>query len=221
MLSLVTIHYDQPGYLEGLLQNLQDQTYKPDEVIVVDDGSTASLVVPSWVTLIQRPRHPKNYPAWSGCVNAGVEAAHGDQIALMACNWALSPLFLAMARALLQEEPSTVWCAPNSLDFPRVVQEPEQADNNFNYVFWKNQWIPWDERYDSFGGIHALVTWIWSMMQGGMLFRYHHVLGGTHYANAPYVTPYARGDLNLSHCFEQAIRDGREDLQTVILKAAL
>lgn len=81
--SLIIATHDRAQLLERALRSVLAQTRRPDEVIVVDDGSgdeTAALVRERhpWVALLEQPHR-----GVSAARNRGIEAATGDWVAIL------------------------------------------------------------------------------------------------------------------------------------------
>lgn len=100
-ISLVVLHYEQPEELTTLFTALEALENVPDEIIIVDDAST------------QFPLKPENLEAYGlntllvclprnlgpvGAMNAGLTAATGDYIHILACDDAVTADFYAVAR---------------------------------------------------------------------------------------------------------------------------
>ena len=79
MLSVVIPSYNRAPVLARCLDALADQDPAPDEVVVVDDGSTdgtpAVLAERAWVRAVRRPNGGR-----AAAKNSGVEAARGDVV---------------------------------------------------------------------------------------------------------------------------------------------
>ncbi|MCS7067617.1 MAG: glycosyltransferase family 2 protein [Meiothermus sp.] len=78
-ISVVVPARNEEAFIEGCLQALQGQTLRPDEIIVVDNGSTdgtAELAVRMGARLVSCPT-----PGVAVARQAGLEAATGDWVA--------------------------------------------------------------------------------------------------------------------------------------------
>ena len=214
-LSLVTIHYEQPYYLARLLESIYGQAVR--DVVVVDDGSSSKVDVPFWVNLIERPRHPKNYPQWASCVNAGVKAAKYERVVLISCNWVLGKSFAQSVNESLDQNSDTVWCVPHIPNVPSHIEDPQGVDNRLAYVFDKRVWRPWDERFDRIGGIHQIITWAADMLKHAA-FQYSYKLIATHIADAEYRQPYTMPNPFLSWALYTAILNNNKVLQDSIVE---
>lgn len=193
-LSVITTHYNQPDVLEQHLLSLTSQSLQsPHEIVVVDDGSSCDLPeIPQLrYSLIRRPRHPRNYPQYASNTNLGVASATGEAVVILSCHWHVSRDFLGCASELLQQGPrNVVWCAPHATGSAYQGEIPldrhYHVDNHSNWTFWRDQWLPFDERFDTFGGIHAVPTWAWEMLRARRRFVYDDALRAVH-LDAPYL----------------------------------
>jgi glycosyltransferase involved in cell wall biosynthesis len=103
-ISVVIPVYNGERYIKEAIESLQRQTRKPDEVIVVDDGSTdgtAELVKKyDWVTY-----HHQNNLGPSIARNEGIRMALGDYIAVHDADDRSSPSRLQKQAKVLDEFP--------------------------------------------------------------------------------------------------------------------
>src|SRR5690242_10603947 len=84
LLSIVIPNWNGARFLPTCLDSLQQQTYAPLEVIVVDnasqDGSQDLLKTRyPWVKLIELPENR----GFTGACNAGMKAAQGELVCLL------------------------------------------------------------------------------------------------------------------------------------------
>lgn len=106
--SLVVLTYDWPAALEQVLRSVAAQTRRPDEVLVVDDGSTAEtaqLIVRLAAELALPLRHlwheDRGFRA-ARCRNRGIAASRGDYVVLIDGDMLLHPAFIADHLALAE-----------------------------------------------------------------------------------------------------------------------
>jgi GT2 family glycosyltransferase len=94
-------------WLPGCLESLAAQTRPPDEIVVVDNGSTDGSVAwlrEHWphVRVVALPRNT----GFAGGANAGIAAAGGaDALALVNTDVELAPDWLARTVAVLEDDP--------------------------------------------------------------------------------------------------------------------
>lgn len=84
LMSVIIPNWNGRRFLPVCLDALQRQTYQPMEVLIVDNASTdgsQALIRRDypWVTLIELPENR----GFTGACNAGLEAAHGEYLALL------------------------------------------------------------------------------------------------------------------------------------------
>lgn len=108
--SVVVPTYNCERFITAAIDSALGQTQPPDEIIVVDDGSTDNTeqVLGKYgdrVTYIRRP-NSGGYP--SVVRNAGIEAANGDYIAFLDADDVWYPAKLAEQVAMLDQRPDVV-----------------------------------------------------------------------------------------------------------------
>jgi len=90
-ITVVVPYHNEQDNLEYLLDQLAAQTLQPEEVILVNSGSTdaSSTRIDEWISRRQRQAVFKNLNAWTktpgGSKSAGVAASKGDLLAFMDC----------------------------------------------------------------------------------------------------------------------------------------
>lgn len=197
-ISVCVSYYNQPEALRVFLSSIWDQTRPPDEVIVVDDGSTVYPVTNGWETVVKLQRHPEGFPAFAAVVNRGVERASGDIVFLLSSHWILAPEFVGtVEQLLLDHHRKDVICIPlksGTGPISGYMSCPGELDNHTGYCLWRDQYIENDERFDLFGGVHCVVAWVMEMLRAGRRFFYapellpladhgiYHYMSGTWYA---------------------------------------
>jgi GT2 family glycosyltransferase len=112
-------------WLPGCLASIAAQTVEPDEVIVVDNGSTDGSLA------YLRADHPGvrlielgTNTGFAVAANRGIEAAHGELVALVNTDVVLDPHWLARMAAALALDPGSASAACKMLDL---------ADRRFVY----------------------------------------------------------------------------------------
>lgn len=109
-ITVVIPTYNRAQFLPRALQSVRNQTLPADEIIVIDDGSTdntARLVCNSFpeVSLLHTENHGVSHAR-----NYGIQAAHGDWIALLDSDDEWLPDKLAKQIAALEREKNFKLC---------------------------------------------------------------------------------------------------------------
>lgn len=117
LISAIVPLFNGEGFIEEAIQSILAQTLKPDEIIVVDDGSTdngpsvvARLAETSTIRLIRQENAGQ-----SSARNIGVDHAHGDLIAFLDQDdiW-YSDHLARLVEPFLEERPVELgWCYSN------------------------------------------------------------------------------------------------------------
>ena len=108
-LSVVVANYNQAHYLPGTLEELENQSVRPLEVIVVDDASTDDsravvedfIATYSYVRLVQQE---KNLGV-NATFNRGMEEATGDYVYFFSADDHVTPDFAKTYLSLLAAHP--------------------------------------------------------------------------------------------------------------------
>jgi glycosyltransferase involved in cell wall biosynthesis len=114
-ISVVIPAYNAAEYIGRAIDSVLAQTHRPDEIIIVDDGSTddtcgAVAAYGSQVLLIRQ----ENAGA-SAARNAGINAAKSEWIAFLDCDDEWLEDNLLLQTQLLQRNPQLVWSTANFL----------------------------------------------------------------------------------------------------------
>jgi glycosyltransferase involved in cell wall biosynthesis len=108
-ISVVVPCHNGEAYLEEALSSIGDQTRAPDEVIVVDDGSTdrsAAIARRAGATVLQQPNRGEG-----SARNRGIQHARGDLVAFLDADDRWLPHHLETIGGLLDDHPdATVAC---------------------------------------------------------------------------------------------------------------
>jgi glycosyltransferase involved in cell wall biosynthesis len=131
VLSVVMPNYNHANYLPTALEAILAQKVLPDEIIIVDDGSTddSRAVIDHWASTEPRIRaafNPSNRGAIAS-INRGLELARGKYVCLMAADDLAYPNFFSEALDALGNAPDVaLFCAEahvQSMDLPQ--RKPE------------------------------------------------------------------------------------------------
>lgn len=128
-LSVVMPNYNHAEYIEDALHAILSQRRPPDEIILIDDGSTddSRALIEQWAS-----REPRIRPIYSltnlgaiKSINLGVQAARGRYICLMAADDVAYPDFFSTALDAFGRHPGVaLFCAEAIVE---SVDEPEKA----------------------------------------------------------------------------------------------
>ncbi len=108
-LSVVVANYNQAHYLPGTLEELENQSVRPLEVIVVDDASTdnSRAVVEDFAaahSYVRLVRQVKNLGV-NATFNRGLEEAAGDYVYFFSADDHVTPDFAKTYLSLLAAHP--------------------------------------------------------------------------------------------------------------------
>jgi len=80
--SVVVVTKDRPDALCGLLQSLTTQTQRPDEVVIIDNGSTRSneAVLERYRQMLPLRCYKEPVPGIPAARNRGIKEARGDLV---------------------------------------------------------------------------------------------------------------------------------------------
>ncbi len=115
-ITVVIPTYNGIKYIPDCLDSLKGQLRRPDEIIVVDDGSTdetASLIARSYpeVRLIRL----ESNRGFATAINEGIRRCQTDHIALLNNDARAEPQWLSELARTLDEQPSTGSCSSKML----------------------------------------------------------------------------------------------------------
>jgi glycosyltransferase involved in cell wall biosynthesis len=131
VLSVVMPNYNHARYLSTALKAILEQKVLPDEIVIVDDGSTddSRSLIEHWMSRESRIRaefNPSNRGAIAS-INRGLELARGKYVCLMAADDLAYPSFFSEALEALRNAPDVALCCAEahvqSMDSPQ--QKPE------------------------------------------------------------------------------------------------
>jgi glycosyltransferase involved in cell wall biosynthesis len=118
--SVIIPAYNAAGFIRAALDSVCAQTVLPDEILVIDDGSTdgtAGEVADFGRTDLVRYIHQKNLGV-SGARNAGLDLATGDWIAFLDADDVWLPPRLELALAVADRYPDLLWVGAASDEVP-------------------------------------------------------------------------------------------------------
>ncbi len=107
LISVIIPVYNRERYLAGTIESVLSQTYRPIEIIVVDDGSTdgTAAVAGSFSEVVRYFFQPN-----SGCgdaSNTGVEKAEGDYLSFLGSDDLWTEKKLTFQMKILNSDPGT------------------------------------------------------------------------------------------------------------------
>ena len=125
LVNVIIPVYNGEKYLGAAIESLLSQTYKPDKIIVVDDGSTdkSAEIARSFAPLVQY-----SYIEHSGvsvAVNHGISLCDGDLIGFLDADdlWLANKLALQVATFQANPEIDAVFCHLKQFKSPELSQE--------------------------------------------------------------------------------------------------
>jgi glycosyltransferase involved in cell wall biosynthesis len=110
MLSVVIPTYNRAATLDRVLGSIERQTVSPDEVIVVDDGSTDSTadVLACWESRLPlKVVHQENRGV-SAARNTGIQAARSDIVAFIDSDDEYVPTAIETLKGLFEKKPAAI-----------------------------------------------------------------------------------------------------------------
>src|SRR4051812_21669960 len=118
-LSVVMPNYNHSHYIGEALEAILGQTFRPMEVIVVDDASTDNSVEvieqfvrrDSAVRLLRNEQNSGPVPT----VNLGLKQASGDYVYTMAADDKILPTFFEKSMNLLAQYPQAGLCSADMI----------------------------------------------------------------------------------------------------------
>ncbi|MDP6526946.1 MAG: glycosyltransferase family A protein, partial [Kiritimatiellia bacterium] len=129
-LSVVVANYNQAHYLPGTLEELENQSIRPLEVIVVDDASTdnSRAVVEDFAAghpYVRLVRQAENLGV-NATFNRGLEEAKGDYVYFFSADDHVTSDFTESYLSFLAEHPQAAFCFSNPAEIPG--EDGEQRD---------------------------------------------------------------------------------------------
>ncbi|MBL6933874.1 MAG: glycosyltransferase family 2 protein, partial [Alphaproteobacteria bacterium] len=113
-LSVVVANYNQAPYLPGTFEELESQSIRPMEVIVVDDASTddSRAVVEDFAaghSYVRLVRQAENLGV-NATFNRGLKEAKGDYVYFFAADDHVTPDFVESYLSTLARHPRAAFC---------------------------------------------------------------------------------------------------------------
>lgn len=114
-LSVVVCNYNHGHYIEESLQAILDQSLRPLEVIVIDDGSTDDSVqlveeIARRDPVVRLHRNEQNMGVWFSA-NRGLKLAGGDYVVFAAADDRVCPGFFEKSMTMLSRYPDAGLCS--------------------------------------------------------------------------------------------------------------
>ena len=132
LVSCIVPVFNGERYIAESLQSILDQTYRPLEIIVADDGSTdsTSAVVATYGTRVRYLRQSNSGPA--AARNLGVSVAKGDFIAFLDADDLWHPEKLECQIARFQARPELDYCVTHCQNFwiPELKEEAQRYQDH-------------------------------------------------------------------------------------------
>jgi glycosyltransferase involved in cell wall biosynthesis len=113
MISVIIPAYNAADYIGRAIESVLAQTHRPDEIIIVDDGSTDETadVIKRYGAAVRYIWQKNAGP--SAARNAGIRAARGEWVAFLDADDEWLPERLQLQLALLNRNRDLVWAAAN------------------------------------------------------------------------------------------------------------
>jgi glycosyltransferase involved in cell wall biosynthesis len=132
LISCIVPVYNGEQYLAEALDSILAQTYRPLEIVVVDDGSTdgTATVVSSYGSQIQYVKQGNAGPATAR--NRGLNIARGDYVAFLDADDLWCPQKMERQMARFHDRPDLDICAGCVQNFwiPELKEEAERFGNH-------------------------------------------------------------------------------------------
>jgi len=128
-ISVVIPAYNAEKYLARAIKSVLEQTYKPNEIIVVDDGSTDGTYMAAAEFRDSIRYIYQDNSGESGARNRGIKEACGNWIAFLDADDEWLPERLERQVKILERQPELVWVGGNYI---RRLLNTKQQSNNVN-----------------------------------------------------------------------------------------
>jgi len=123
-ISVIIPTYNGIAYIKDCLNSLREQLLKPDEIIVVDDGSTDGTATTVEISFPEvRCIKLDSNCGFAAAVNAGIRQSGGTHIALLNNDTRVDKAWLQQLKRTLEEQPSVGSCSSKMVfaDRPDVI----------------------------------------------------------------------------------------------------
>jgi len=132
LISCIVPVFNGERYLRETLNSILEQTYRPSEIVVADDGSTDGTpkVVAEYNETVSYLWQPNAGPA--AARNLGLSAAQGEFVAFLDADDLWHPEKLARQMARFHARPELDFCITHVQNFwiPELVEEKKQFRNH-------------------------------------------------------------------------------------------
>jgi GT2 family glycosyltransferase len=111
--SVIVVNWNGRDLLDECLNSIIAQTFRPREIVVVDNGSSDDSVgylEREWSQRVRLVRHPANL-GFAGGVNSGIRASSGEWIALLNTDAVADPGWLAAMLEAVRGDAGVGMCA--------------------------------------------------------------------------------------------------------------
>ncbi len=156
MIPVVIPNWNGRRWLPGCLAALAAQELRPDEVIVIDNGSTDGSVAylrdeHPGVTVLELPENT----GFAHAANLAVSIPVGEFVALINADVELAPDWLARTTAVLEAHPeaASVACKMLSLRDPQIVDDAGDVLRRDGVCEQRGRFGPDDGRWDTPGEV--------------------------------------------------------------------
>ena len=152
-ISVIVPVYNAAAYLEECVDSLVEQTYKPVEIILVDDGSTdkSPEICDSFSRRYSyiKAIHKKNGGV-SSARNMGIEAAQGEYLIFVDSDDRVYPNLLSQYVRYFAPDCVLMCCSQSGMDITENVPIEEYTVVEFMEMFCKGYMnAPWNKLYSS------------------------------------------------------------------------
>ena len=149
LVSVIIPNYNHARFLGGAIRSVLEQTYRPVEIIVVDDGSTDNSADVAAAFGDQIRYIYQTNAGLSAARNTGLRAAKGELIGVLDADDMYEPNFLETLVAALQADPEAdgVYCGYRFVDeannpLPQIENRPVPPGELYTALLDGNFFVP-------------------------------------------------------------------------------
>ncbi|MEW6285732.1 MAG: glycosyltransferase [Chloroflexota bacterium] len=149
LVSVIIPNYNHARFLGGAIRSVLEQTYRPVEIIVVDDGSTDNSAEVAAAFGDQIRYIYQTNAGLSAARNTGLRAAQGELIGVLDADDMYEPNFLETLVAALQADPEAdgVYCGYRFVDeannpLPQIENRPVPPGELYTALLDGNFFVP-------------------------------------------------------------------------------